>query len=226
MVSPKRIIPPNRESHCGHYICKMSRNMSRIPPINVLCNSLSNVLSYHPVLAKSSEWRSVKICDTVINNRDHNMVDSEDQKYPPLLLHVSLCVRRKRVTVSTVLLIFVPPSLTVIRASHLSSTLSVVCVCLQRINHQSLPRHTYKNLSARWKENPGCLCACEHALLAFVPRNWCAHTHHLSVSLRLLNRDSIRKFPCSAFFCAGLPRSAPPPCLSLRGLLFCLQPGQ
>lgn len=139
---------------------------------------------------------------------------------------ISLCAQKKSHCVHCLIDICPPVSHShSCFASQLNTFSSTLCVCLQRINHQSLPRHTYKNLSACWKENPGCLCACEHALLAFVPRNWCAHTHHLSVSLRLLNRDSIRKFPCSAFFCAGLPRSAPPPCLSLRGLLFCLQPG-
>lgn len=43
-----------------------------------------------------------------------------------------------------------------------------------------------------------CVCAWEHTL-QLLCNVIGAHTYHLSVSLKLQNRNSIRKFPCSAF---------------------------
>lgn len=210
--------------------CNRTCLFGSIPPINILCNSLSNVSSDGAVLAKSSEKKSVKISET--HNCDKQSWPQYEADYldfiqtgqwrPKLsstaVTFISLCAQKKSHFVHC--LIVICPS---VSHSSQSSVLRISAhalssLCLRRINRQSLHRHTYENLSACWKENPGCLCACEHALLAFVPRNWCAHTHHLSVSPRLLNRDSIRKFPCSAFFCAVLPR--PPLCVCLS-VAFC-----
>lgn len=70
------------------------------------------------------------------------------------------------------------------------------------INHQSVPRHTYKN-TVYWKENPVCWCACVPGSMHYKRLGPVigAHTYHLSVSLKLQNRDRIKKVSPFSIFC-------------------------